>query len=275
MAQRIAVIGATGRLGSVISAGIAAADDLELVAVVAPSQAGRRLGDVVPDVRDHGAAAEIVIAGDLEGLLEDGVEVAVEVTGPRTVGAHLHWLLEHGVHAVVGATGLAEKDLESARVVAAAGPARAIVASNFSIGAVLVERFAAQAARYLPNVEIIELHHDGKVDAPSGTALATAAAVAQARSGAGPAFAAMEGDAIAAGSRGSLHDGVPIHAVRLPGLLAHEEVLLGGQGQLLTLRHDTSDRSAFVAGALLACREVARLDGLVVGLGALLRDVRD
>lgn len=272
MTQRIAVIGATGRLGSVIASGIAAAEDLELVAAVSPSQAGRRLADVVTGLEDAGSAADLVLAADLEGLLDAGVDVAVEVTGPRTVGKHLRWLLEHGVHAVVGATGLTDEDLEAATSLAAAGPARALIAPNFSIGAVLVERFAAQAARHLPHVEIIELHHDRKVDAPSGTALATAAAVARARGADAPQPAGMDGASVAPGSRGSLHHGVPIHAVRLPGLLAHEEVLLGGEGQLLTLRHDTSDRSAFVPGALLACRRVAGLDGLVIGLGALLED---
>jgi 4-hydroxy-tetrahydrodipicolinate reductase len=269
MTQRIGIIGATGRLGSVIAAGVAASEDLDLVAAISPSHAGRRLGEVVPATALH-AAADVVIGDALEALLEADVEVAIEVTGPSTVGAHLRWLLEHGVHAVVGATGLSAEDLEAARVLATAGPARALIAPNFSIGAVLVERFAAEAARYLPNVEIIELHHDRKLDAPSGTAIATAAAVARARGDAAPEAAGLHGDAVLAGSRGSLQHGIPVHAVRLPGLLAHEVVLLGGEGQLLTLRHDTSDRSAFVAGALLACREVPTLEGLVVGLGAVL-----
>jgi 4-hydroxy-tetrahydrodipicolinate reductase len=272
MAQRIGIIGATGRLGSVIAAGVAATDDLELVAAVSPSHAGRRLADVVPAMPADSVAGDIVIAADLDALREADVEVAIEVTGPATVGTHLRWLLQNGLHAVVGATGLAATDLEAARALAAAGPARALIVPNFSIGAVLVERFAAEAARYLPHVEIIELLHERKLDAPSGTALATAAAIARARGADVPEPPGRDGDAVAPGSRGSLHHGIPIHAVRLPGLLAHEEVLLGGEGQLLTLRHDTSDRSAFVAGALLACREVAGLDGLVVGLGVLLHD---
>jgi len=271
MTQRIAVIGATGRLGSVIARGVAQSDDLELVAAVAPSHAGRRLGDVLGSGEGRGEGLGLVVTADLESILEAGAEVAIEVTGPRTVGAHLRWLLEHGIHAVVGATGLGEEDLVAAQALADAGPARALIAPNFSIGAVLVERFAAEAARYLPHVEIIELHHDRKLDAPSGTALATAVAVARSRGADAPEPAGLQGEDVAPGSRGSLHHGVPIHAVRLPGLLAHEEVLLGGEGQLLTLRHDTSDRSAFVAGALLACREVGGLSGLVVGLGALLR----
>jgi 4-hydroxy-tetrahydrodipicolinate reductase len=270
MAQRIGVIGATGRLGAVIAAGVAVADDLELVAAVTRTHAGRRLGDVLTSIPRDLPAAGLVLTDDLEGIRAAGAEVVVEVTGPATVGAHLRWALEHGLHAVVGATGLSEEDLEAARTLAAVGPARALVVPNFSIGAVLVERFAAQAARYFPHVEIVELHHDRKIDAPSGTAIATAAAVARARGDGAPTPAAMEGEALAPGARGSLHHGVPIHAVRLPGLLAHEEVLLGGEGQLLTLRHDTSDRSAFVAGALLACRAVPTLAGLEVGLDALL-----
>ena len=266
--MRIGLVGAAGRLGSVLAAGIAAAEDLDLVAAVSPSHAGRRLGDVVPGVASLRPAAELEVAGTLDALLAADVEVAVEVTGPSTVGAHLRWLLEHGIHAVVGATGLGDEDLEAARGLAAHGTARALVVPNFSIGAVLVERFAAEAARHLPHVEIVELHHDRKVDAPSGTAIATAAAVARARGEVGPP-PGMDGPAVAPGSRGSLQHGVPVHAVRLPGLLAHEEVLIGGEGQLLTLRHDTTDRTAFIAGALLACRRVSGLDGLVVGLGDL------
>lgn len=268
--QRIGLIGAGGRLGSVLAAGIAATDDLELVAAVAPAHAGRRLDDVVRTLPEGAAVGGLIVAGSLEALTAAQVDVAVEVTGPATVGAHLRWLLEHGIHAVVGATGLSATDLEAARGLADRGPARALIVPNFSIGAVLVERFAAEAARHLPHVEIIELHHDRKVDAPSGTAIATAAAVARARGDELPAPAGVDGAAVAAGSRGSLQHGIPVHAVRLPGLLAHEEVLLGGEGQLLTLRHDVSDRTAFVSGALLACRNVARLDGLVVGLSELI-----
>lgn len=268
MAQRVGLIGAGGRLGSVLAAGVAAADGLELVVAVSPSHAGRVLADVAPGTAGH-PAGSLVVAPSLEALVDAGVEVAVEVTGPSTVGGHLRWLLEHGIHAVVGATGLSDEDLDAARGLADRGPARAIVVPNFSIGAVLVERFAAEAARHLPHVEIVELHHDRKVDAPSGTAIATAAAVARAR-GTEVVPAGTEGPSVAPGARGSLQHGVPVHAVRLPGLLAHEEVLIGGEGQLLTLRHDTLDRTAFVPGAVLACRRVADLDGLVVGLGALI-----
>ncbi len=268
--QRIGLIGAAGRLGSVLAVAIAAADDLELVAAVSPAHAGSRLGEVVRALPEGSPAADLIVAGSLEALSVARVDVAVEVTGPASVGPHLRWLLEHGIHAVVGATGLPAEDLEAARELADAGPARALIVPNFSIGAVLVERFAAEAARHLPHVEIIELHHDRKLDAPSGTAISTAAAIARARGEAAPAPAGVDGPAVAPGARGSLQHGVPVHAIRLPGLLAHEEVLLGGEGQLLTLRHDTTDRTAYVAGALLACRSVPDLGGLVVGLGELL-----
>jgi len=268
--QRIGLVGAGGRLGSAIAAGLASTDDLEVVAAVSPSHAGQRLGDLVPGIPADHPSADVVVGGTLDGLVEAGVDIAVEVTGPATVGPHLVALLEQGIHTVVGASGIDEASLETARILAAAGPARALVVPNFSLGAVLLERFAAEAARYLPHVEIIELHHDRKVDAPSGTALATAAAVARAQGDAAPEAAGTQGERVAAGSRGSLHHGIPVHAIRLPGLVAHQEVLLGGTGQLLTLRHDTMDRSAFVDGAVLACRRVASLEGLVVGLGELL-----
>jgi len=268
--QRIGLVGAGGRLGSAIAAGLAATPDLEVAAAVSPSHAGMRLGDLLPAIPTDHPSADVVVSATLDALMEAGVTIAVEVTGPATVGAHLVALLEHGIHTVVGASGIDEASLETARVLAAAGPARALVVPNFSIGAVLLERFAADAARHFPHVEIIELHHDRKLDAPSGTALATAAAVARALDGDTPRAAGTQGERVAAGSRGSLHHGIPVHAVRLPGLVAHQEVLLGGTGQLLTLRHDTLDRTAFVDGAVLACRRVAALDGLVVGLGALL-----
>ena len=145
--------------------------------------------------------------------------------------------------------------------------ANVLVVPNFALGAVLLQQFAAQAARHLPHVEIIELHHDGKADAPSGTALATAARVAEARS---ETPAVVRGDDAHPGARGTTHHGVPVHSVRLPGLVAHQEVLFGGEGELLTLRHDSTSRDSFASGIVLAVRSVAGLDGLTVGLDALL-----
>jgi 4-hydroxy-tetrahydrodipicolinate reductase len=258
---RVGVVGAAGRMGAEVCRAVADADGMELVAAIDPSRAGAPLSEVA------GVDSEVVVAAELDELLAAEVEVAVEFTGPATVGANLVWLLEHGIHAVVGATGIAADDLDRARQVAADGPANALVAPNFAIGAVLLMRFAAEAARHLPHVEVIELHHDRKLDAPSGTALRTAELIAAARD---EVPDVPLGDERHPGARGTDHDGVRVHSVRLPGLVAHQEVVFGGQGQTLTIRHDSLDRTSFMPGVLLACRGVADLDGLVVGLEHLL-----
>lgn len=236
---RVAVVGAAGRMGAVTCAAIADAADLELV-------------------------AEVDLGDDLAVVLDAGADVAVEFSTPASVGRNAQWLLEHGVHVVVGATGLGEQDL--AALAARTGPANCFVAPNFALGAVLMMRFAAEAARVLPAVEIVEEHHPGKVDAPSGTALRTAELIAEARNA---EAAAPPGPADEV-SRGRLHAGVPLHAVRLPGVIANQTVRFGATGQTLTIRHDTLDRTAFMPGVLLAVRRVADTPGLTVGLEALL-----
>ncbi len=258
---RVGVVGAAGRMGSEVCRAVDAASDLELVAAIDPFRAGERLGDVV------GLDRDLTIAEGLDALTAAGCDVAVEFTGPATVGANLVGILERGIHAVVGATGIADGDLARAAAAAADGPANALLAPNFAIGAVLLMRFAEEAARHLPHVEIIELHHDRKVDAPSGTALRTAELIAGARS---QVPDAPMGDDAHPGARGAEHDQVRVHSVRLPGLVAHQEVIFGGEGQTLTLRHDSLDRTSFMPGVLLACRRVPELDGLVVGLEHLL-----
>ncbi len=259
--MRVGVVGAAGRMGAEACRAVAASDDLELVAAVDPTAHGRPLSEVI------GREVELTVTDGLEAVTDAGAQVAIEFTGPSTVGDHLNWLLEHEVHAVVGATGLTDEDLDRARRQAASGPANALVAPNFAIGAVLLMQFAAAAARHLPHAEVVELHHDAKVDAPSGTALRTAELIAQARP---EAPEAVLGDERHPGARGADHAGVRVHSVRLPGLVAHQEVVFGGTGQTLTLRHDSLDRSSFMPGVLLACRQVPRLDGLVVGLEHLL-----
>jgi 4-hydroxy-tetrahydrodipicolinate reductase len=254
---RVGVVGAAGRMGAEVCRAVAGADDLDLVAAVDPSRAGDALADVA------GVTGDLQVAGDLTALTDADVEVAVEFTGPASVGTNLCWLLEHGIHAVVGATGVASDDLARAEVLARDGAANALLAPNFAIGAVLLMRFAAEAARHLPHVEVIELHHDRKVDAPSGTALRTAELIAEARRSVPDVPLGDEGHP---GARGADHAGVRVHSVRLPGLVAHQEVVFGGQGQTLTLRHDSLDRSSFMPGVLLACRRVADLSGLVIGL---------
>jgi 4-hydroxy-tetrahydrodipicolinate reductase len=258
---RVGVVGAAGRMGAEVCRAVAAADDLELVAAVDVSAAGDPL-------REHtGVDTGLSIGGELDALTEAGCEVAVEFTGPGSVGANLRWLLEHDIHAVVGATGIDAEDLEAARHLAAGGAANALVAPNFAIGAVLLMRFAAEAAKHLPHVEIIELHHDRKLDAPSGTALRTAELIAEARA---EVPEAPLGDDRHPGARGADHADVRVHSVRLPGIVANQEVIFGGPGQTLTLRHDSIDRTSFMPGVILACREVGGLDGLVVGLEHLL-----
>lgn len=235
---RVAVVGSNGRMGSVTCEAVDADPGLELVARV-----------------DSGDS--------LESVLDAGADVAVEFTTPDSVKRNTAWLLERGVHVVVGATGLDDDDL--AELEAKTGPASCVVAPNFAIGAVLMMQVAAQVARHLPHCEITELHHPGKVDAPSGTALRTARLVAAAREE-DPTVPGPHGEP----ARGLVVDGVPVHSVRLPGLVAHQEVVFGGQGQTLTIRHDATDRTSFMPGVLLACRRVVEVPGLTVGLEHLL-----
>ncbi|GBQ04350.1 4-hydroxy-tetrahydrodipicolinate reductase [Streptomyces spongiicola] len=239
---RVAVLGAGGRIGSEAVRAVGAADDMELVAAL-----GR--GD------------------KLETLVESGAQVAVELTTPASVMGNLDFCVRHGIHAVVGTTGWTDERLTHLRTSLAASPETGVlIAPNFSIGAVLTMKFAAQAARWFESVEVVELHHPNKADAPSGTATRTAQLIAAARAGAG---CAPQPDATVTaldGARGADVDGVPVHAVRLRGLLAHQEVLLGGEGETLTLRHDSLHHSSFMPGILLGVRRVVDTPGLTFGL---------
>jgi 4-hydroxy-tetrahydrodipicolinate reductase len=256
---RVGVVGASGRMGRTVCRAVIEAEDLDLVAAVDRSNAGEDVGGLtgLPPTA-------VTIATSLDALADAGTEVAIDFTHPDVVMDDVRWCLAHGVHVVVGTTGITPADLEDIRRLAT--DVNAIVASNFALGAVLMQRFAAEAARHFPAVEIVELHHDGKADAPSGTALATARRVAERRAETwrGPDGAALEG------ARGADLDGVRIHAVRLPGLVAHQEVIFGGTGQTLTIRHDSTDRSSFMPGVLMAVRAVASRPGLTVGLDPLL-----
>jgi 4-hydroxy-tetrahydrodipicolinate reductase len=176
-------------------------------------------------------------------LAAGGIDVLVDFTRPEAVFDNAHAALVAGVHAVVGTTGLSAEQVEDLRALAEAGPANIVIAPNFAVGAVLMMRFAAEASRHMARAEIVELHHDGKLDAPSGTALRTAGM--------------MEGD-------------VPIHSVRLPGLVAHQEVILGGLGETLTIRHDSLSREGFMPGVVMAIRAVADRPGLTMGLEPIL-----
>jgi len=253
VAVRVGVLGASGRMGRTVSAAVAADPDLELVAAV--DTAG-------------GAVEGLEVARGPEALTDAGAEVAVDFTRPEAVLGNVLWCVANGVHAVVGTTGWTPADLEriEAAIDEAGRRSNVFVAPNFAIGAVLMMHFAEQAARFLPAAEIIELHHDGKVDAPSGTAMTTARRIAATRGG---PYRGPDGESLE-GSRGGDHEGIRIHSVRLPGLVAHQEVILGGPGQTLSIRHDSMDRSSFMPGVLLAVKEVGNHPGLTVGLDRLL-----
>ncbi|MEU6126608.1 4-hydroxy-tetrahydrodipicolinate reductase [Streptomyces sp. NPDC047123] len=239
---RVAVIGAKGRIGSEAVKAVEAADDMELVAAL-----GR--GD------------------SLETLAEAGAQVAVELTHPDSVMDNLDHCVRHGIHAVVGTTGWTDERLARLRGALAESPGTGVlIAPNFSIGAVLTMKFAQIAAPYFESVEVVELHHPNKADAPSGTATRTAQLIAEARRQAGTAPQPDATTTALDGARGADVDGVPVHSVRLRGLLAHQEVLLGGEGETLTVRHDSLHHSSFMPGILLGARRVVSTPGLTFGL---------
>ena len=243
-------------MGREVCRAVEAADDLSLVARIDPAVGP---GDV---------EVELELEPALRDRSEDQrMQVAVDFTHPSAVLDSARTCLQHGVHVVVGTSGVTSGALEEIRGLAEAGHANAIVVPNFAIGAVLMMRFAQEAARYFDAAEVIELHHDGKADAPSGTAMATARRIGAARAG---AWSSPGGDDAHPGARGTDVEGVRVHAIRLPGLLAHQEVVFGGPGETLSIRHDSTDRSSFMPGVLLAIRSVGSRPGLTVGLEPLL-----
>jgi 4-hydroxy-tetrahydrodipicolinate reductase len=235
---RVGVFGAGGRMGSTVCSAVAAAPDLELVAAVDPFHGGIDLSQLGVPVMG------LQVARSADALAEAGAEVAVDFTVIDAALENLRWCAEHDVHAVVGTTGFTDADIDDLEARFEQSRANAFIAPNFAIGAVLMMRFAAEASRHMERAEIVELHHPAKLDAPSGTAARTAEM--------------MEGD-------------VPIHSVRLPGLVADQEVILGDVAQTLTIRHVTTDRTSFMPGVLLAIRHVAELpESPVFGLEKLL-----
>ncbi|MFF0613585.1 4-hydroxy-tetrahydrodipicolinate reductase [Nocardia tengchongensis] len=243
---RVGVLGARGKVGQSICAGVEAAADLELVAQA-----------------DKGDA--------LDAFTAAGTQVVVDFTHPDVVMPNLKWLVENGIHAVVGTTGFDAARLGEVKGWLAANPGVGVlIAPNFAIGAVLSMRFAEQAARFFDSVEVIELHHPNKADAPSGTAFRTAALIAAAREKAGVGRSPDATSQELEGARGADVDGVRVHSVRLAGLVAHQEVLFGTQGETLTIRHDSLDRTSFVPGVLLGVRKTPLRPGLTVGIDPLL-----
>ncbi len=247
---RVGVVGAAGRMGRAVAHAVLHDPDLELAALVDPSHAGQVV---------EGSSVE----ADLEALSAAGTQVAVEFTRPEAGPANISWCVAHGIHVVTGTTGFdPDPSWRAQRDVGV------FIAPNFAIGAVLMQRFAELAVRYLPDAEIIELHHQDKPDAPSGTAMATARRMATVR-GATPAERGVER---VPGARGADVDGIRVHSVRLPGLVAHQMVILGGQAQTLTIRHDSADWTSFMPGVVMAVKAVASRPGLTVGLDTLLEE---
>jgi 4-hydroxy-tetrahydrodipicolinate reductase len=240
----VGVIGSKGRMGALACAAVRGAEGLEL-------------------------GAEVDLGDAMESL--QGCEVAVDFTHPGVVMDHVAWCIDHGVHLVVGTSGFTDERLDTVRTRLGDQPSVGVlVVPNFSIGAVLMMRFAAEAAAFFDSVEIVEMHHPDKLDAPSGTALRTAHLVAQARrqAGLGEPPDATETDDL--GSRGGQVDGVRLHSIRLRGAVAHQEVVLGNLGETLTVRHDMLDRAAAMSGMLACVRAVPRMPGLTVGLETVL-----
>ncbi|CAN5888787.1 4-hydroxy-tetrahydrodipicolinate reductase [soil metagenome] len=259
MGIAVGVFGAAGRMGAAVCRAVADDPDLDLVAAIDPGAAGQALRSAI------GVDVDLDVVGGVEKL--DGPPaVMVDFTHLDAARANLAWCAEHGVHAVVGTTGFATEDL--ATFDAAFTASNCLIAPNFAIGAVLMMRFAELAAPWFDTAEVIELHHDAKVDAPSGTALRTAERMAAA-SGDWAADPTTT-DTVAGARGGAGPGGIRLHAVRMRGMVAHQEVLLGTTGQTLSIRHDSYDRASFMPGVVLAAKRVAHHRGVTVGLDAFL-----
>ncbi|GAA3518307.1 4-hydroxy-tetrahydrodipicolinate reductase [Corynebacterium pilbarense] len=243
---KVGVLGATGKVGSAVVAGVEKADDLQLAAKVS--------------------------AGDsLQVLVDEGVDVIVDFTTPNAVMDNLEFCINNGIHCVVGTTGFDDERYQKVRDWCAANEGVGVlIAPNFAISAVLTMAFARQAAPFFESAEVVEFHHPNKLDAPSGTAVKTAQGIADARKDAGLSEMPDATEQALDGSRGADVDGVPVHAVRMQGMVAHEEVIFGTTEQSLTIRQDSYGRESFVPGVLTGVREVANRPGLTVGLDAYL-----
>ena len=259
----MAVIGAAGRMGREVIKAVLAQEDMRLAAAVDPAAVGKDAG-LVAGVQETGVTIGEKLA---DVLADDKVQVMVDFTVPEAVPGHLQEAITRGVAAVIGTTGINAEALAEISALAEAHAGRIVIAPNFAIGAVLMMHFTSIAAKFFPRSEIIELHHDAKLDAPSGTAIKTAEMILATR---GEGTAMRQSVEKIAGARGAAIDGIRLHSIRLPGLVAHQEVLFGLEGQLLSIRHDSFARSSFMPGVLLAIREVRHRPGVTYGLEHLL-----
>ncbi|WP_188646912.1 4-hydroxy-tetrahydrodipicolinate reductase [Marinithermofilum abyssi] len=261
---RVAVAGANGRMGQEVVKMIQSSDNLTLVRGISRSQYGKDVGEVA----GIGPIGVTFTDSLDEVLAKDRPDVLVDFTVPDVVKKNMELAIDAGVRPVVGTSGLSEEEIQELQELAKKKGVGAIIAPNFAIGAVLMMVFAAKAAKYMPHVEIIEMHHDQKLDAPSGTAVKTAELIAQEREELKQGH--PEEKETWEGARGAYKNGFRVHSVRLPGLVAHQEVLFGGSGQMLTLRHDSLNRESFMPGVKLAVEKVMELDRLVYGLENIL-----
>ncbi len=259
MALRVGVFGAVGRMGTAVCQAVIDDPETVLVAAADPHHAGIDLRQA------NGVDADLPVISGVEGLDPATVDVMVDFTELEAARGNLSWCGANGVHAVAGTTGFTDGDYDAFRKSFRAS--NCIIAPNFAIGAVLMMRFAALAAPWFETAEIIELHHDGKIDAPSGTAMLTARRMAEASAEWAPDPTAEEVLPGARGGKGPA--GIAVHSVRLRGLVAHQEVILGTAGQTLSIRHDSYDRTCFMPGVLLAVKQVADRPGVTIGLDAL------
>lgn len=265
MTIKVAIAGARGRMGSDAVRTVLKQQEMELVAALDYKEVGETLGDLEMFSSDLNVP---IFTNLLELISETKPDVLIELTNPQSVYEHTKEALLHNVRPVVGTTGFTDKQLEELKEIAEQNKVGCIIAPNFAIGAILMMKFAKEAAKYLPDVEIIEMHHDRKLDAPSGTGLKTAQLIAEVRAQKKQGHP-NEKETIQ-GARGADFDGMHIHSVRLPGLVAHQEVLFGGEGQLLTIRHDSLNRESFMGGIVYCVKTVMSMEKLVYGLENIL-----
>ncbi len=263
---KVVVLGADGRMGREVVKAVLKEDDLLLVGAIDIRNHGQDIGTLTV-----GAPCGVMVAGNLGRVLEEtDADVVVDFTTPDSIRNNLSVVLRHRVNAVVGTTGLSEKDIAEIDRQAVDANVGVVIAPNFALGAILMMKFAAEAARYFPDVEIIELHHDQKLDAPSGTAMKTAQLIKENREFKNQGH--PEEHENIPGVRGGKFDGMRIHSIRLPGLVAHQEVIFGGLGQTLRIRHDSINRESFMPGVIMAVRKVVDLKGVTYGLEKLLTE---
>lgn len=260
---KVAVCGAGGKMGRAVVKAVNDDSDLALIAGIDPKLAGQDIGDVAGI-----ASLGISMSASLEDVLQgpDKPDVVVDFTSPAIIYQNAKTVLEAGVHIVIGTTGLTNEQREELDAIGRQHKANALVAPNFSMGAVMMMKVAAELAPYFPDVEIIELHHNHKYDAPSGTSVLTAKLINEAKAAAGAEAQEDLTRESLPGARGAKVDGVSIHSVRLPGYVAHQEVIFGGYDETLTIRHDSLSRLSFMPGVVLACKRIADHEGLTYGL---------